>query len=214
MMNTRKLILGLTVVVLALVSAVAVSAAGAVPGGCIGQVVDVDGHSICFMGQDEDPSMPGWTTWTYAIRKNETLPANGLSHLVFDLCVDDSSAVIPGDGDTYETPDGYNGFDGEGGVVYDVVVSGTLDPTTLVGGIKFEGGVLTEGNVHIFRFTQPTQSNTGTIDRPVGFKSGHTETQVLLQGPICDGSSAVQLTSFSAQSMSLFSRILMWLGLH
>jgi hypothetical protein len=228
-MNTKKFTLVLVVVVLTLVSAVAVSAAGVIPDDCIGidglpggpgSSAVLDGNTFCFMGKVDDDVLPGWTTWTYGVRRDVTSPGNALSHITFDICVDDSSAVMPSDGETYETLAGYNGFVGRAGVMYDVEVTGDPDPTTLVGGIKFQDPVFPSapyqqeaGEVHIFQFTQPTQSNPGMALRLIGFKDGNLGEPIYLAGPICDGSNAVELTSFSAQSVSLLSRILMWLGL-
>jgi hypothetical protein len=220
-MNTKKFALGLIVVVLTMVSAVAVSAAGVIPDDCLGPVGVVDGNIICFLGFDDDLVQPNWTTWTYAVLRSTATAGNELSHITFDICIDDASAVIPND--EYTTLDNYNAFVGRGGVVYVVEVTGDPDPTTGVGGIKFQDPVypaspeqMQAGEVHIFQFTQPTQS-VGGYDpnklRPVGFKNGNTGEPVYLYGPICDGSSAVELASFEAQSMSLFGRLLQWLGL-
>ncbi len=88
-----------------------------------------------------------------------------------------------------------------------------VDPTTTVGGIKFEDGTpeQSSGDVDIFQFTQPTQKNTGTTLTAVGFKNS-TAHIVQILGPICD-SNAVEITSFKAQSASFFSVLLQWLGL-
>ena len=212
-MNKRILTLSVTVFLLVLVSAVAVYAAGEIPDTCI-DWVRVDGNVICFMGQDEDLVMSGWTTWTYGVLKEESLPGNGLSHITFDLCIDEPQLVIPTNGDIYTTPAGYSDFVGRAGINYQVFVSGNPDPTTQVNGIKFdEGTPQSVGDVDIFQFTQPTQLNPGTGPNVVGFKDGNVAAQVEIQGPICDGSSAVELTSFKAQSLSLFGRLLQWLGL-
>jgi hypothetical protein len=214
-MNTRKLVLSLSVLFLFLISAVAVGAAGDFTGTCVGNVAVVDGNSICFMGQAPDASNPGYTTWTYGVQRDVAASGNGLSHITFDLCIDDPLLVVPTNGDTYTTPGSYGAHTGIAGVDYSVVVSSDPDPTTQVGGIKFEDPTAEqlEDEVHIFQFSQPTQQNPGAEYQYVGFKNGNTATQAEILGPICDGSSAVELTSFKAQSMSLFSRILQWLGL-
>ena len=202
-----------TVVLLVFVSTVVVSAAGEIPDTCEDSV-EIDGHVVCFMGHEPDPARPGWTLWTYGVLKNENLQGNGLSHIVFDLCIDEPRLVVPTNGDTYTTPGGYGDFVGRAGINYQVVVSSSPDPTTQVGGIKFEGGTpQSVGDVDIFQFSQPTQSDPGAGPNWVGFKTGHVAEQVEIDGPKCDGSSAVELTSFRAQSLSLFSRILQWLGL-
>jgi hypothetical protein len=210
-MNTRKFGIGICVFLLVLVSAVAVSAAGVIPDDCLDSAV-VDGNTICFMGKVDNTG--GTTTWTYGVQKTEALPANGLSHIVLAICVDDPSAVVPGDGDSYTTPGLYGDFVGRAGIVYSVNIG--FDPTTGVNGIKYEGGSpLSTGDVDIFQFTQPTQTNPGTELNDIGFKTGiggSIGSVVSLQGPIC-GTSAVELTSFRAQSMSLFGRLLQWLGL-
>ncbi len=219
-MKTRKLAIGVIVLLLALTFAVSASAAGIIPDDCIGPAPEVDGNTICFMGQDEDLVQAGWTTWTYGVRRDVATSGNALSHITFDICIDDASQVIPTNNDTYVTLAGYGGFVGRAGIEYNVEVSGAPDPTTLVGGIKFQDPVFPTrphqqqvGEVHIFQFTQPTQTDTGTALRPVGFKNGNAGVQAMLLGPICDGTNAVELTSFRAQSMSLFSRLLQWLGL-
>ena len=211
-MNTRKFALTVTVLLLLLSSAVAVSAAGEITTDCLGGEnvgwATVDGNTICFMGQDDLGT--GWTTWTYGVRRDEAASGNGLSHITFDLCVDDAGLVIPTNGDTYTTPSAYVDFSGIAGVNYTVVVTPNPDPTTLVGGIKFEDPSVEQlaGEVHIFQFTQPTQLNPGTGPRLIGFKDGNAGAQVWIHG-----TSAVELTSFRAQSMSLFGRLLQWLGL-
>lgn len=226
-MNTRKLALSVTVLVMLLVSATAVSAAGEIPGDCLGDEnegwVTVDGNTICFMGKDDlGPDQFGveWTTWTYGVRREVVASGNALSHITFDLCVDDAGQVTPTNGDTYNTPAGYGDFVGRAGIEYDVEVTGSLDPTTLVGGIKFQDPVFPAppdqqqaGEVHIFQFTQPTQSDPGLALRPIGFKNGNPVQPVTLWGPICDGTNAVEVTSFKAQSMSLFAKLMQWLGL-
>lgn len=215
-MKTRKFVIGVCVILLVLSSAVIVSAAGAIPGDCLDSVT-MDGNTICFMGQDNNGD--GTTTWTYGARKDFTVASlnavqgNALSHITFSLCVDDPGSVDPSNGDAYTTPAGYNGFVGRAGIVYTVIIG--VDPTTGVGGIKYEDGSSEQsaGDVDIFQFTQPTQKNTGTELTDVGFKNGNGAYVVQILGPICDPNNAVEFTSFKAQSASLISMLLQWLGL-
>ena len=171
--------------------------------------VDINGTTVCFLGNADNGD--GTVTWTYAIQQNSS-PA--LSHVTFSICIDDPITVTPGHGDTYTTPGLFGSVFGVGGVEYNVVVDGTPDPKTGVNGIKFEDGTaeMGIGDVHIFQFTQALQTNPGTEPTPVGVKAGGLDEAVLIQGPICGGTSSVDLTQFSA-SGGLFARVLSWLGL-
>lgn len=208
-MNTKKLAIGLFVIVAILSSAMAVSAAGVIPTDCI-DFVEVGDSIVCFMGKEDHPD--DTTTWTYGVQRLTGSSGGAMSHVTFSICIDDPSAVTPTTGDVYTTPGSYGAFMGRPGINYNVVVG--FDPTTGVEGIKFEDGIpeQTAGEVDIFQFTQPTQMDPGWEKTPFGLKDGNSGYPMEIMGPICDGS-AVELTSFQAQSMSLFSRLLAWLGL-
>lgn len=210
-MNTKKLAIGLFVIVAVLASAVAVSAAGVIPDDCV-DAVTVGDSIVCFMGKEDHANKT--TTWTYGVMRISGESGGAMSHVTFSICVDDPDALTPSNGDTYTTPATYGDFMGRSGINYNVVVG--FDPTTGVEGIKFEDGVpeQTAGEVDIFQFTQPTQMNPGYEKTPFGLKDGNGGYGYPneIMGPIC-GSSVVELTSFQAQSMSLFSRLLAWLGL-
>ena len=210
----KKIALIISLVVMMLVVAVPVAAVDPIPGDCLDYVETANGFGICFLG-NSDPDEFGMVTWTYAVKVLDAPAA--LSHITFTVCIDDAENVTPGDGETWETLLSFGSVFGTPDVTYEVEITGEPDPTTGVNGIKYEDPepqqLEGDGEVHIFQFTQPLQTNPGTADTDVGTKAGSANgVTATILGPVCDGTSAVDFTAFNA-SGGLFARLLSWLGL-
>ena len=218
-------IVGLALFVL-LVSAVGVAAAASIPGDCL-DTVDIAGFTVCFIGKDDNTD--GTTTWTYAVQSDAEESTAALSHFTVELCPTTYKHVEPGHDETYTTPASLGGFSGRDGIEYVVQIG--EDPTTRVGGIKFEDGEPGLGEdgaveVDIFQFDLPTQnfdigeitigikapgSYTNTIDGPVFVEGANSDADgVVVES--CTVPTAVRLVNFRASRLSIFDWLLSLLG--
>lgn len=146
------------------------------------------------------------------------------------LSVCPNTVVTPADGSTYTTIASYGSLtsDVKSGVVFDVTHLTTGSVPDVTTQVVFDNqnyqnalGYSDQWQWGIFQFTQPTQANPGTQLNPMQLAStiSHysseptptVETGAIL-GPVCDGTSAVEISSFSASS-GLFARIASWFGL-
>jgi hypothetical protein len=211
-----------------------VEAAGMIPDDCV-DFVELGGFTICFLGKVDDQD--GFSTWMYAIQSDGESSTGALSHWSIKVCPSTFEYVQPGDGETYTTLGAFGDFTGRPGIDYTVGVG--IDPTTGVSGIKFEEGEPNLGEdgaveTDIFQFRLPTE-NTGIGEIPVAVKNADSytgtisgpefqestnsvQTQTLLQveAPTitsCDVPTAVNLTSFQAQSGGFFGWLLAFFGL-
>jgi hypothetical protein len=227
-MKTRKLAIGLAVFLLVLVSAIGVAAYSPIPDDCL-DTVDIAGFTVCFAGTDDNGD--GTTTWTYAVQSDSQNGTPALSHFTIQICPTTYPYVEPGHDDTYKTPGNYQTITGREDIEYIVQIG--EDPTTGVGGIKFEDGEPGLGEdgavqVDIFQFDLPTQ-NIGVGDVDVGIKAAGAYTATI-DGPIfqettttvsgdapliesCTEPTAVRLVSLQASRLSFFGRILSFFGL-
>ncbi len=227
-MKTRRFAIGIVVLLLALVSAIGAAAYSPIPDDCLDSV-DIAGFTVCFAGKDDNND--GTTTWTYAVQSDGKSNTPALSHLTIQLCPTTYDYVEPGHGDIYTTPAGYNTITGREGIEYVVQIG--EDPTTGIGGIKFEEGEPLLGEdgaveVDIFQFDLPTQNivvgetnigikaagaYTGTIDGPTFQEGANTREG---EPPIidsCEIPTSVKLVSLRASHLSFFDRLLSFFGL-
>lgn len=233
-MKTLKTLLVTLFVFTVLFAAGDVAAAGLIPDDCL-DFVELGGFTICFIDKTDDAD--GFSTWTYAIQSDDDNKTGALSHWVIQTCPTTFEYVQPGDGETYTTPGSFGPFSGRAGINYKALVG--MDPTTGVSGLKFEDGepgLGEDGAVEtdIFQFRLPTANigigdtqvavknrnvYTGIISGPVFQESeAAAQTQTLLQveAPVitsCEVPTAVNLTSFQAQSGGLFGWLFNFLGL-
>jgi hypothetical protein len=227
-MKTRKFAIGIVVLLLALVSAIGVAAYSPIPDDCL-DTVEIAGFTVCFAGQDDNND--GTTTWTYAVKSDGENSTAALSHLTIQLCPTTYPYVEPGHEDTYTTPGSYKTITGREGIEYIVQIG--EDPTTGVGGIKFEEGEPLLGEdgaveVDIFQFDLPTQNigvgeitfgikaagdYTGTIDGPTFQDTGESGEgdSALIQS--CEEPTAVRLVDLRASRLTFLDRLLSFFGL-
>jgi hypothetical protein len=233
-MKTLRMLLVSIFALTVLFAAGNVAAAGVIPDDCV-DYVELGGFTICFLGKTAEDD--GYSTWTYAIQSDGDDSTRALSHWAIKVCPSTFEYVQPGDGETYTTIGSFGDFTGREGIEYTVVVG--MDPTTGVSGLKFEDGQpnLGEGGAmetDIFQFRLPTanigigdvpvavknkDSYDGTISGPV-FEEGAGSSQGTFfqeDAPVitsCEVPTAVNLTSFQAQSGGFFGWLLNFLGLN
>jgi hypothetical protein len=227
-MKTRKFAIGIVVLLLVLISAIGVAAYSPIPDDCLDSV-EIAGFTVCFAGQDDNND--GTTTWTYAVQSDAKNSTPALSHFTLELCPTFYPYVEPGHEDTYTTPGSYQTITGREGIQY-IVEIGT-DPTTGVGGIKFEDGEPPLGEdgaveIDIFQFDLPTQnvavgeinvgvkaagSYTGTIDGPTFQESAEASENDALLIKSCTEPTAVRLVNLRVSHLSFFDRLLNFFGL-
>lgn len=227
-MKTRRLAIGIVALLLVLVSAIGIAAYSPIPDDCL-DTVDIAGFTVCFAGMDDNND--GTTTWTYAVQSDDENNTPALSHFTIQICPTTYPHVDPGHDDVYTTPASYGTITGRAGIEYVVQIG--EDPTTGVGGIKFEDGEPGLGEdgaieVDIFQFDLPTQnigigetqigikaagSYTGTIDGPT-FQEGANAREG--EAPLidsCEVPTSVKLVSLQVSRLTLFDRLLSFLGL-
>ena len=173
-----------------------------------------DNHYQVDLVSNEDNG-DGTNTFTYAITGLN--PPNALSHwtLGIETCLD--SLVSP-TGSSYTTVTsipqcGNNPYDCE---VSQYSVETGNDSTLNINGIKFQDASpqLTAGKTHVF---QITVENVGVVDLiEVGGKYAENEPTDFINGPVCGGQTAINLSSTTASNATanvLLPAVLLLAGL-
>lgn len=174
-------------------------------------------YQVDLVSQDDNGDST--STFTYAVTGLQ--PLNALSHwtLGIETCLDEF-LVSPQNDDDYTTPTDIAEC-GDGTYTCEsstyTVVEGN-DPTIGIFGLKFEvqngEPQITSGVTHIFQITVNEPFVVDLVD--VGAKSAASEPQGSIDGPVCGGQTAINLSSTTASSATanvLLPAVLLLAGL-